>query len=163
MVDLNNSLHILQQSIFFVAKNPAILAGFAVAHFSLVKRRPNLMVDLILPNLNILNGHRSVNPFFFGWQQLPPFLLCWILYQSSDYSIVFWIIIMYRRLLALGSPHHTSQSKRMASVPIFRNVANFDRPRARLPPIGDGDGNFMGFNRDRMGWGSWKLYLLLDV
>jgi hypothetical protein len=101
MVDLNNSLHILQQSNFFVAKNPAILAGFAVAHFSLVNRRPNLMVDLILPSLNILNGHRSeVNPFFFGWQQLPPFLLCWILYQSSDYSIVFEIITMYRRLLA---------------------------------------------------------------
>ena len=91
----------VQQPNFFVAKNPTILAGFAVAHFSLVKRHPNLMVDLILPSLNILNGHRSeVNPFFFGWQQLPPFLLCWILYQSSDYSIVFEIIIMYRRLLA---------------------------------------------------------------
>jgi len=62
----------VQQPNFFVAKNPTILAGFAVAHFSLVKRRPNLMVDLILPSLNILNGHRSeVNPFFFRLATTP--------------------------------------------------------------------------------------------
>lgn len=40
----------------------------------------------------------------------------------------------------------------MASVPIFRNVPNFDRPRARLPP----SGMVMGFSWDSTGgWGSW--------
>eukprot|EP00435_Cladocopium_sp_Y103_P030908 s167_g7.t1 len=33
------------------------------------------------------------------------------------------------------SPQGEKESKRMASVPIFRNVPNFDRPRARPPPM----------------------------